>query len=536
MLLYLCLLHPDRGGSRPLYICLLWKVAADCSQLECCTQDDCALPVCTDNHPAPVVCNHDGTQQNMDFSNNPFMNTDATSSGGFGAQSSHHHLQPQSQTVTNNVNMFDPSQLPPAPWPSLQHHNNGNGVAPPQQQQQQQAQQAIMPNVCHWQNCHQVFGTTPELLAHIASDHLNAPAVVPQPMVNTSTGENSGAMSMSGTMPNMLDTTSLNSQPFDLSNLQLNTNGVDPLLSCLWDDCFPTVPDTSGGNMFDMNATQPQVSSGQSLSHMALMSSVDNGNTTNNNNLSTAPVQDLHAHGHAHGHSHGTALGHSHTHSTGEPFSPQTMLRHVLEEHLGLNPGDLSWTATAPPLMPPPVPTSTPVLPPSISSAATTPVITPVHPVKPHHHHIPILPTPSPSTYAGSPPPHSHAYVKPHPHAHALVCLWPGCTACHAPFPNTASLMAHLSDEHIGKCKNTYTCLWDTCGHVGGREFKSRQKVLRHLQSHIGHKPYVCEVCDQAFSEAAPLAAHKRRHAQESTSPSAFSSPLSLSSHMMHTA
>lgn len=46
--------------------------------------------------------------------------------------------------------------------------------------------------------------------------------------------------------------------------------------------------------------------------------------------------------------------------------------------------------------------------------------------------------------------------------------------------------------------------------------FKSRQKVLRHLQSHIGHKPFICGVCNQAFSEAAPLTAHMRRHAQES--------------------
>jgi hypothetical protein len=29
----------------------------------------------------------------------------------------------------------------------------------------------------------------------------------------------------------------------------------------------------------------------------------------------------------------------------------------------------------------------------------------------------------------------------------------------------------------------------------------------------------VCEICDQAFSEAAPLAAHLRRHAHDSESP-----------------
>jgi uncharacterized Zn-finger protein len=74
--------------------------------------------------------------------------------------------------------------------------------------------------------------------------------------------------------------------------------------------------------------------------------------------------------------------------------------------------------------------------------------------------------------------------------------------------------MAHLSLEHVGKGKETYTCQWNGCERV----FKSRQKVLRHLQSHTGHRPFVCHVCEQGFGEAAPLAAHLRRHAQESKS------------------
>lgn len=412
--------------------------------------------------------------------------------------------------------MFDPSQLPPAPWPQpltstdTSAFGNANfGVNNPQ---------PAVPNVCHWQNCHQVFGTTPELLAHIAADHLNAPSVAPvPPPLATGNSNGNGDQSLSSNMSNLLDTSSLNTQSFDLSNLQLGngSNGLDPLMSCLWDDCFPS--NTGMGNFTsntDMtnglfnNSVDHTMSTGQSGTQQMV-----NHQQTGFANLSETQLpqtndQQIHGHGHAHGHVHGSASGHTHSHPTGEPFSPQTMLRHVLEEHLGLNPGDLSWTGNS--LMPPPVPSSTPILP-SISSTATTPVITPIHPVKPHHHHIPLLPTPSPSTYTSSPPPQPKG----------LFCMWPGCHA-NCQFPDTASLMAHLSDDHIGKCKNTYTCLWDTCGHTGGREFKSRQKVLRHLQSHIGHKPYVCEVCDQAFSEAAPLAAHKRRHAQESELVSLF--------------
>lgn len=385
--------------------------------------------------------------------------------------------------------MFDPSQLPPAPWPqplAATCSSNLNNVAPMPVQQV----------VCHWQNCHQIFGTTNELLAHLASDHLHAPNAVP---LGTGPAPELDAAMPMASVQDFSGANPVNQPPFDFSNLQLDSAGVDSLMmACLWDNCFPPVQDQSN-NPFSVNIHNVQQATAQTQSQL-------NGNLlgqpTTADGLGQASDGLFKADQAVHTHPHAPSNPHTHNHSTGEPFSPQTMLRHVLEEHLGLSAGQMSWDATT--MVPPPVPTSTPILP-SQSSAATTPILTPQHPVKPHHHHIPILPTPSPSHYTASPP----------PAARPLICMWPGCTAMH-PFLDTASLMIHLSEEHIGKCKNTYTCLWDTCGHAGGREFKSRQKVLRHLQSHIGHKPYICDVCDQAFSEAAPLAAHKRRHAQES--------------------
>ena len=427
-------------------------------QLQCCTQDDCALPVCTDPHPAPVVCNHDPTALHSNDSSFVSM----------------------SAPPVFDQNIFDPSQLPPAPWPPLAAINHVSTMPAPSPQ-----------NVCHWQNCHQVFGTTPDLLAHIASDHLNAPAAMP-----LAANSNMASTSMAP-LQDFSAGTQVGQQPFDFSNLHLDNAGVDTLMSCLWDDCFPSgqTQEVSNTDMFagnyhnDLNAQlnqNNQVNNSHTLLHQPMASNL---------NFGQAVVSQSNGHNHSHPHPH------AHTHLSGEPFSPQTMLRHVLEEHLGLSAGQLPWNNQ---MIPPPVPNSTPILP-SISSASTNPVVTPQHPVRPHHHHIPILPTPSPSTYTSSPP----------PPAKSLICMWPGCSIASA-FPDTGSLMVHLSEEHIGKCKNTYTCLWDTCGHAGGREFKSRQKVLRHLQSHIGHRPYICDVCDQAFSEAAPLAAHKRRHAQES--------------------
>lgn len=106
-----------------------------------------------------------------------------------------------------------------------------------------------------------------------------------------------------------------------------------------------------------------------------------------------------------------------------------------------------------------------------------------------------------------------------------LVCLWHGCKH-QEPFSTPSDLTDHLAEQHIGRGKDAYVCLWGDCANVSdevgtdraepeGRAFRSRQKVLRHLQSHTGHKPFICEVCDQAFSEAAPLAAHMRRHNEE---------------------
>jgi uncharacterized Zn-finger protein len=80
---------------------------------------------------------------------------------------------------------------------------------------------------------------------------------------------------------------------------------------------------------------------------------------------------------------------------------------------------------------------------------------------------------------------------------------------------SAGDLMEHLSEVHVGRGRDSYRCLWDGCGGSEGRLFSSRQKVLRHLQSHTGHRPFVCQVCGQSFSEAAPLAAHMRRHTDD---------------------
>nr|XP_019049006.1 hypothetical protein I302_02786 [Kwoniella bestiolae CBS 10118]OCF27936.1 hypothetical protein I302_02786 [Kwoniella bestiolae CBS 10118] len=418
-------------------------------QLECCNQPDCSMPVCpTDNesiHPPPL---------------DPL----AAIFGSMVAQP----IEP------STINDSGPS-------------SEMEGIT----------------HTCHWGNCHLIFKSMPDLLAHVAADHLSAwgagtgpkstepaPPTVPPPQMTNPIGPTSNFMSSSTSTPPM--------QLSNTGNMGLGSAFTTPqaaetdqLLSCLWDDCFPMadMPSSAVSGTFPHNPTQIQT---QQIPH--------------------AHAQQPHNH------------PHEHTHPTGEPFSPGTMLRHVLEEHLGVPGSIIGWPND-----------------PSNGANGNQLNLDKNH----HHHHV------DPHHLAhhhAALHHHTHTHTHAHPHSHPfptppstvntqlstspasnpstknvtggnaagnpLICLWPGCPVDHV-FPDSASLMDHLSEVHIPKGKDSYTCHWDNCGDGQGRVFKSRQKVLRHLQSHTGHKPFVCGVCDQAFSEAAPLSAHMRRHAQQ---------------------
>ncbi|KAG0048702.1 hypothetical protein BGZ83_006390 [Gryganskiella cystojenkinii] len=86
------------------------------------------------------------------------------------------------------------------------------------------------------------------------------------------------------------------------------------------------------------------------------------------------------------------------------------------------------------------------------------------------------------------------------------VCRWKDCGKV---LPTLAALVIHLSDEHIGWKKPSYTCEWQGCSRRPIAQ-TTRFALISHMRSHTKHKPYDCPVpeCDKSFSRSDAMAKH----------------------------
>ncbi|KAF8939598.1 hypothetical protein BGZ58_009204 [Dissophora ornata] len=86
------------------------------------------------------------------------------------------------------------------------------------------------------------------------------------------------------------------------------------------------------------------------------------------------------------------------------------------------------------------------------------------------------------------------------------VCRWKDCSKV---LPSLAALVIHLSDEHIGWKKTSYTCEWQGCARRPIAQ-TTRFALISHMRSHTKHKPYDCPVpeCDKSFSRSDAMAKH----------------------------
>lgn len=114
------------------------------------------------------------------------------------------------------------------------------------------------------------------------------------------------------------------------------------------------------------------------------------------------------------------------------------------------------------------------------------------------------------------------------------LCNWDNCTLS---FENIKDHYTHIEKHHIPRRKPNYTCQWTKCE----RKFTQRQKLLRHLTSHINYKQFHCRICDKSFKHIEQLKNHNRLHSgiimnECQFCGKTFSSPSALQVHKrMHT-
>ncbi|OMJ17407.1 Zinc finger protein ZIC 4 [Smittium culicis] len=90
------------------------------------------------------------------------------------------------------------------------------------------------------------------------------------------------------------------------------------------------------------------------------------------------------------------------------------------------------------------------------------------------------------------------------------ICYW---NNCNEKFNNLTLLMDHISKVHVGRGKSFYVCNWRTCTRQN-KPFTKRHKLLNHLRTHTGDKPFICSYpnCNKCFSRPDSLQTHIKTH------------------------
>ncbi|ROW11028.1 hypothetical protein VMCG_01071 [Cytospora schulzeri] len=114
---------------------------------------------------------------------------------------------------------------------------------------------------------------------------------------------------------------------------------------------------------------------------------------------------------------------------------------------------------------------------------------------------------------------------------HGKSCLWHDSNdgLCGRIFQDEEELEKHVQNDHVDKMPKTsemvqgvlregFFCPWHGCSRKGeSKPFEQRSKIRRHMVSHTGHKPHVCDWpdCGHRFSAKQALSQHMLIHRDE---------------------
>ncbi|PVU85721.1 hypothetical protein BB560_006933 [Smittium megazygosporum] len=89
-------------------------------------------------------------------------------------------------------------------------------------------------------------------------------------------------------------------------------------------------------------------------------------------------------------------------------------------------------------------------------------------------------------------------------------CEWSDCALS---FADETLLTEHIIEKHVGRGLSEYVCLINNCSRLH-RPFQKRQKLLNHLRTHTGERPFACSFpnCSKKFARLDSLKSHEKIH------------------------